>query len=261
VKPVSARIHPTAIVDPSSQIGDGCEIGPYCVIEDNVVLGDNCRLHSHVVIGSHSHFGVANEVFPFASLGQKSQDLKWAGGDTWLRVGDRNVFREFVTLHRATKAGEATVIGNHNLLLSYVHIAHDCRMGDHCILSNAAMLAGHCVLEDHVVIGGMTGTHQFVRVGSHAMLGGGSAIRQDVAPYMLAVGNPAETSMVNSVGLKRHEFPHETLVVLRQAHKILFREGLTLTNALARIEAELAPIPEIKHLVEFIRASERGVTK
>jgi UDP-N-acetylglucosamine acyltransferase len=258
---VSARIHPTAIVDPSARIGAGCNIGPYCVIEDNVILGDNCRLHSHVVVGSHSVLGSGNEIFPFASIGQKSQDLKWAGGDTWLRVGDRNVFREFVTIHRATKAGEATVIGSGNLLLAYTHIAHDCRMGDHCILSNAAMLAGHCTLEDHVIIGGMTGTHQFVRVGRHAMLGGGSAIRQDVAPYMLAVGNPAETTMVNAIGLKRHEFAQESIAALRQAHKILFREGLTLTNALARIETELPQVEEIKHLVEFIRASERGITK
>jgi UDP-N-acetylglucosamine acyltransferase len=258
---MSSTIHPTAIIAGTARIGDGCEIGPYCIIDDHVELGPGCKLHHHVTLGSHTVLGQGNELFPYACLGQKSQDLKWNGGDTWLRIGDKNVFREFVTIHRATKAGEATTVGSHNLLLAYVHLAHDCQVGNHNIFSNAAMLAGHCVVEEHAIVGGMVGIHQFVRIGKHSMIGGCAAVVQDIAPYMLVNGNPAETRMINAVGLKRHGFSDEAQSALKQAYKLIFREGLTIPNALARIEAELPALPEIQHLVNFIRTSERGITK
>ncbi|HEX9045747.1 MAG TPA: acyl-ACP--UDP-N-acetylglucosamine O-acyltransferase [Verrucomicrobiae bacterium] len=254
-------IHPTAIIHPKAQIGADCKIGPYCVIGEHVTLGDECKLHSHVVIDGHTVLGKRNEMFPFASLGLKTQDLKWKGGVTYLRIGDDNVFREGVTAHSATSEGDATVIGNNNLFLTHVHIAHDCQLGNGIIMSGFAGLAGHVVVEDNVVLGGYVAVHQFCRLGKLAMVGGCSKLRQDLAPFMLADGSPAETHTINKIGMERHGVPEASISALKQAYKILFREGLTITNALAKIEAEIPSGPEIQHLVQFIRASERGISK
>jgi UDP-N-acetylglucosamine acyltransferase len=254
-------IHPSAIIHPKAQIGPGCELGPYCVIGEHVALGENCKLHSHVVIDGYTTLGKNNEIFPFASLGLKSQDLKWKGGVTWLKIGDRNVFREGVNIHSATNDGNATVIGSDNLFLSYVHIAHDCQLGNHIIMSGYAALAGHVFVEDHAILGGFTAVHQFCRIGNFSMTGGCSRIPQDVAPFMIVEGNPAETRMVNKIGLERNGFSEEAQAALRQAYKIFFREELSIPNALAKIEKEVSPLPEIRHLVQFVRASERGITK
>lgn len=254
-------IHPTAIVRPGAQIGAGCEIGPYCVVGEHVTLGDNCRLHAHVVIEGHTTLGAGNEVFPFACLGLKTQDLKWRGGTARTRIGDHNTFREYVTVNAATDDGAATIIGSHNHLLAYSHVAHDCRLGDHIVMSNVATLAGHVVVEDRAVIGGLAAVHQFCRIGRLAFVGGCSKVVQDVPPYMLADGNPAVTRTVNKVGLERNAVSEEAQVALRQAFKLLFRDGLTTSNALARIEAELPPLSEIQQLVAFVRASERGLSK
>lgn len=254
-------IHPTAIIHPKAKIGDGCEIGPYCVIGEHVTLGDNCKLHSHVVVDGHTMLGQRNEIFPFAAIGLKTQDLKWKGGVTRLRVGDDNVFREGVTIHSATDDGGETVVGSNNLLLTHVHIAHDCRLGNHIIMSGFAGLAGHVVVEDHAILGGYTAVHQFCRVGKFSMTGGCSRIPQDVLPFMIVEGNPAETRAINKVGLERNGFSGEVQNALKQAYKIIFREELILANALAKIETELPPLPEIRHLVQFIRASERGINK
>ncbi len=254
-------IHPSAIIHPKAQIGAGCEIGPYCVIGEHVTLGDGCKLHSHVVIDGHTKLGKENDIFPFASIGLKSQDLKWKGGLTRLEIGDRNTIRECATIHSATSDGDATIIGSNNVLLTYVHIAHDCRLGNGIIMSSFAGLAGHVVIEDNVVLGGYVAVHQFCRIGKLSMVGGCSKLRQDLAPFMLADGSPAETHTINKIGLERHGVSEEAHNALRQAYKIIFREGLTIPNALAKIEKELPPLPEVQYLAQFVRTSERGISK
>ena len=254
-------VHPTAVVHPNAQLGADCEIGPYCVIGANVVLGPHCRLHSHVVIDGHTRLGQENEIFPFASIGLKTQDLKWNGGLTRTEIGDHNTFRECVTIHSATGDGEVTTVGSHNHILAYAHIAHNVRLGNHVIMSNVATLAGHVIVEDHAVVGGLAAVHQFCRIGTLSMIAGCAKIVQDVPPYMIVDGNPAETRATNKVGMSRHGVSEEAQAALRQAYKILIRDGLTIPNALARIESELPALPEIQHLVQFVRTSERGVTK
>jgi UDP-N-acetylglucosamine acyltransferase len=254
-------IHPTAIIHPQAQIGDGCQIGPYCVVGEHVVLGARNTLHAHVVVDGHTVLGEGNEIFPFASIGLKSQDLKWKGGVTRTQIGDRNTVREYVSIHSATDDGGATIIGSHNHILASCHVAHDCRLGNHIIMSNVALLSGHITVEDHAVISGLVAVHQFNRIGTMSMIGGCSKVPQDVAPYMLVDGNPAETRTINKIGLERNGVSAEAQAALRQAFKIIFREGLSLPNALTRVEAELPPLAEIRHLVQFIRSSERGITK
>jgi len=254
-------VHPVAVVHPKAQIGADCEIGPFCVIGENVVLGDGCKLHSHVVIDGHTKLGRANEIFPFASIGLRTQDLKWKGGVTRTEIGDRNTFHEYVTIHSATGEGEVTGVGSLNHVLAYCHIAHNCTLGNHIIMSNVATLAGHVTVEDHAVVGGLAAVHQFCRIGKFAMIGGCSKVVQDVPPFMIADGNPAETRTINKVGMERHGVSEEAQTAMKQAYKILFRESLSIPNALAKIGAELPPLPEVLHLIQFVRASERGISK
>lgn len=255
------QAHPTAVIHPGAQVGDGCEIGPYCVIGEHVVLGPSCTLHSHVVIDGHTVLGRENEIFPFASIGLKTQDLKWKGGITRTQIGDRNTFREYVTIHSATSDGETTVVGSDNHILAYCHLAHNVNLGNHIIMSNVGTLAGHVTVEDHAVIGGLVAIHQFCRVGKMSMIGGCSKVVQDVPPFMLADGNPAQTRTVNKVGLERRGVSEEAQAALKQAYKILFREGLTISNALVKIESELPKSPEMEHLLQFARTSQRGLSK
>ncbi|HXE43167.1 MAG TPA: acyl-ACP--UDP-N-acetylglucosamine O-acyltransferase, partial [Candidatus Baltobacteraceae bacterium] len=236
------------------------EIGPYCVIGEHITLGEKCKLHSHVVIDGHTTLGKENEIFPFCSIGLKTQDLKWKGGITRTEIGDNNTFREYVTVHSATSDGDTTRIGSHNTILAYSHIAHDCILGSHIIMSNAATLGGHVTVEDHAVIS-ISAVHQFCRIGKLAMIGGCSKVVQDVPPFMLADGNPAETRTVNKIGMERHGISEEAQAAIRSAYKILFREGLTIPNALTKIEKELPQLPEVQYLLQFIRASERGISK
>src|ERR1039458_3973062 len=254
-------VHHTAIVHPKAQIGSGCEIGPYCVIGENVALGDGCKLHSHVVIDGHTKLGGENEIFPFASIGLKTQDFKWKGGITRTEIGDGNTFREYVTIHSATGDGEVTRVGSHNSILAYCHIAHNVTLGSHVIMSNVATLAGHVTVEDQAVVGGLAAIHQFCRIGTLSMIAGCAKVVQDVPPYMIVDGNPAETRATNKVGMERNGVSEEVQVAMRHAYKILIRDGLTIPNALARIEKELPALPEIQHLVQFVRSSERGITK
>ncbi|HWW01367.1 MAG TPA: acyl-ACP--UDP-N-acetylglucosamine O-acyltransferase [Candidatus Acidoferrum sp.] len=254
-------IHPTAVVHQKAEIGPDCAIGPYCVIGEHVVLGARCRLHSHVVLDGHTRLGEGNNIFPFASIGLQTQDLKWKGGLTRTEIGNNNTFRECVTIHSATGDGETTVVGSDNHILAYSHIAHNVTMGSGVIMSNVATLAGHVRVEDYAVVGGLAAIHQFCRIGKMSIIGGCSKVVQDVPPFMLADGNPAETRTVNKVGLERNGVPEAAQAALRQAYKILFREGLTIPNALARIEQDLPQLPEIQHLVEFVRTSERGISK
>jgi len=254
-------IHPTAVVDPKARIGRGCWIGPYCVVGPEVELGPRCKLHAHVVVGGATRLGADNEIFPFASIGLRTQDLKWRGGETRTEIGDGNIFREYVTIHSATGDGEVTRVGSRNAVLAYAHIAHNVELGDQVILSNAATLGGHVTVEDGAVVGGLAAVHQFCRIGKMAMIGGCSKVVQDVPPFMLADGNPAVTRTINKVGLERRGVSLEARAALRKAHRILFREGLAVDNALARIEAELPPLPEVRHLVAFARSSRRGLCR
>lgn len=255
------EIHPTAIVHPGAQMGADCFIGPYCIIGGHVSLGEACRLHAHVVMDGHTTLGCRNEIFPFACIGLRTQDLKWKGGMTRTEIGDDNTFREYVTIHSATQDGDVTRVGSHNHLLAYCHVAHNALIGNHVIMSNVATLAGHVKVEDYAVIGGLAAVHQFCRIGTMSIIGGCSKVVQDVPPFMLVDGNPGQTRTVNKVGMKRNGVSEEAQTAIKQAYKLLFREGLTIPNALARIEAELPSLPEIQHLVAFARASERGLSK
>jgi UDP-N-acetylglucosamine acyltransferase len=257
----AAAIHPTAVVSPGARIGPGCRIGPYCVVGPDVVLGARCVLHAHVVVDGHTTLGDGNELFPFCCIGLKTQDLKWKGGLTRVRIGDGNVFREYATVHSATAEGHATVIGSQNNFLAYTHLAHDVQVGDHVVMSNVATLAGHVVVEDHAIIGGLAAVHQFCRIGRHSMIGGCAKVVQDVAPFMMADGNPAETRFVNKVGLERAGFDGAEIAALTRAYKILFRSGLTAANAVSRLEKDLPPSAGLDHLVAFAKASRRGLAR
>jgi UDP-N-acetylglucosamine acyltransferase len=254
-------IHSTAVVHPDAQVPPDCEVGPYCVIGEHVVLGSGCRLYSHVVIDGHTRLGERNEIFPFASIGLKTQDLKWKGGVTRTEIGSDNTFREYVTIHSATGDGETTLIGSNNHILAYCHLAHNVVLGDHIIMSNVGTLAGHVTVEDYAVVGGLAAIHQFCRIGKMSIIGGCSKVVQDVPPFMLVDGNPGETRTVNKIGMERHGVSEQAQAAIRLAYKILFREGLTISNALVRIEAELPALPEVQHLLGFIRSSQRGISK
>lgn len=257
----AANIHPSAIVHSGARVGAGTFIGPFCYVGEHVVLGQDCHLHSHVVIDGHTELGRANELFPFTSIGLKTQDLKWKGGLTRTRIGDSNTFRESVTVNSATGDGEVTTIGSHNHILAYSHIAHNVTLGNHVIMSNVATLAGHVVVEDHAVIGGLAAVHQFCRIGRLSIIGGCSKVVQDVPPFMMADGNPARTRTLNKVGLERKGIGVDSLAALKQAHRILFREGLNISNAIERIKTTVPLLPEIEYLISFIQKSERGISK
>jgi UDP-N-acetylglucosamine acyltransferase len=258
---VTTTIHPTAVIDPAAQIAPGCQIGPYCVVGAHVKLGESCRLHSHVVLDGQTVIGPRCEFFPFACVGLKTQDLKYTGGTCHLEVGSDNVFREHVTVHTATGDGGFTRIGSYNNFLAYAHVAHDCIVGNHVIFSNCGTLAGHVVVEDHAVVGGLAAVHQFCRIGTMTIIGGCSKVVQDVPPYMLADGNPAVTRGVNKVGLERNGVGEDTQRTLREAFKILCRSGLTVSNALDKIQSEFPQVPEIEHFIDFCRKSERGIAR
>ena len=256
-----SEIHPTAVIQEGARIGEDCRIGPYCVIGPNVILGTGCELHSHVVIDGHTEIGSENTFYPFASIGLRTQDLKWDGGTTWTRVGSDNTFREYVTIHSATADGGATVIGSHNNLLAYTHVAHDCQLGDHIIMSNVGTLAGHVIVEDCAIVGGLAAVHQFCRIGTMSIIGGCSKVVQDVPPYMMLDGNPAATRTLNKEGLKRNGVNEDTQKSMRQAYRILFRSEQTFTNAVKQVRADVATSPELEHLLAFIESSERGIAK
>src|SRR5580698_3518923 len=199
-----SMIHSTAVVHTGAEIGADCHIGPYCVIGEHVALGRCSRLHSHVIIDGLTRIGEENEIFPFVSIGLKTQDLKWKGGLTRTIIGDHNIIREFVTIHSATSDGDATTIGNHNVLLAYSHVAHDVTIGDQIVMSNVGTLAGHVTVEDHAIVGGLAAVHQFCRIGKLSMIGGCSKVVQDIPPFMIGDGNPAETRTINKVGMERN---------------------------------------------------------
>ncbi len=257
----AVTVHPTAVVHPSVELGPGCEVGPYCVLGEGVQLGEGCYLQNHVTLMGPSRFGSRNRFFSFCSIGQRTQDLKYAGEPTYLEIGDDNHFREFVTVNRGTAPGSSTRIGSGGNFLAYSHVAHDCTVGDSVIFSNNGTIAGHVEVGDHAVIGGLTAVHQFCRIGAHAITGGCSKIVQDVPPYMIADGNPAVIRGINRVGLERHGFDPEALKLIKDAYRILYRSKLNLQQAVEQMQAELLLGPELDRLLEFLQTSSRGVIR
>lgn len=254
-----SSLHPTAFIDPSAQIADGVVIGPYCIVGEKVELGEGSWLQHHVTIMGPSKIGKNNRFHAYASIGQATQDLKYAGEPTYLEIGDHNNFREFCTVNRGTLPGAKTIIGSHNHFLAYSHVAHDCVVGHHCVFSNNGTLAGHVIVEDHAVIGGLTAVHQFCRIGKHAITGGCSKIVQDVVPFTIADGNPARARGINQVGLQRHGYTEEQILALRAAFKTLYRSKLNIGQALEALR-QGAPDANVRHLIEFVATSQRGIT-
>ena len=254
-------IHPTAVIYPGAEIGDGCDVGPYCVLGAHVRIGPGTRLHSHVVIDGHTVLGANCEVFPFACIGKQTQDLKYKGGTAFVEIGARTTLREYVTVNASTDDGGKTVIGSDCHILTYSHIAHDCRLGDHIIMSNCCQLAGHVQVEDHVTFGGMGGVVQFAHIGCHSMVGATAKVVQDIAPYCLVDGNPAEPITINKIGLERRGFTAEQIRALLNAFRIFFRTNLRQEEAVARLQAEFPESPEVGHFVAFVLASQRGIAR
>src|SRR5436305_6147078 len=255
------QIHPTAIVDPGAEIGAGTVIGPYCVIAADVVLGQNCWLQQHVTLCGPMRAGARNKFYASCSIGQQTQDLKYEGEPTYLEIGDENTFREFVTISRSTTSTGKTHIGNRGTFLAYSHIAHDCMVGDAVVFSNNGTLAGHVEVGDHAIIGGLTAVHQFCRIGRFAITGGCSKIVQDVPPFMIADGNPAEIRGINVVGLERNGFSAETIKTIKEAFRLIYRSKFNTRQAVEAIQQELPACAEIAQIVEFIQSSERGIIR
>ncbi len=258
---MGATIHPLAVVQPGAELGEDVSIGPFCLVGPNARLGDRTTLRSHVSVEGHTTLGAGCEVWPFANVGGKTQDLKYKGGAPRLVVGENTVIRECATLNAATFDGGETRVGSKCLIMAYCHVAHDCIVGDRVIMANNATLAGHVIVEDDAIIGGLTGIHQFVRIGRMSILGGYTKAVKDVPPYMMADGDPLKVYGLNKVGLERHGVVPEAQQALKAAYKIVFRSDLTVAKALERIEAEIAPTPETRNFVEFIRKSERGISR
>ncbi|MDH4469893.1 MAG: acyl-ACP--UDP-N-acetylglucosamine O-acyltransferase [Verrucomicrobiae bacterium] len=256
-----SSIHSTAIIDSSAKIGSGTRVGPYCVIGSGVVIGEHCTLHNHVTIAGSTTIGAHNEFYPFSSIGQQTQDLKYAEEPTFLEIGHHNCFRECVTVNRATAPYGKTVIGSHGNFLAYAHIAHDCVVGNHVIFSNNGTLAGHVSVEDNVVLGGLSAVHQFCRVGQHAIIGGCTKIVQDVPSFMIADGNPAEVRGINQIGLERHGMSSSEIRDLREAYKIIYRGSLNTAQALEVLREKYQQSPLVLALIDFISHSKRGIVR
>jgi UDP-N-acetylglucosamine acyltransferase len=254
--------HPTAIIDPKAEVDETAEIGPYSIIGPDVSIGAGTRIGSHVVIESHTTIGPECTIFQFASIGAPPQDLKFKGEKTFVTIGRGTTIREFVTIQRGTEpGGGVTTVGENCFIMNYTHIAHDCKVGNQVIFANNATLAGHITIGNYATIGGLTAIHQFVHVGDYAFIGGKAAVVKDIPPYVISSGDRAKLHGLNSVGLKRHGFTPETLSELKKAYRIIFRIGLTLHEAVDRVRAEVEQIPEVVNLIDFINASERGITR
>lgn len=255
-----ADVHETAIVDSDAVIGMGVRIGPRTIVGPGVRIGEGTRIGAGVLIEQNTEIGAGCHIFHGAVLGTDPQDLKFEGEETWLRIGDRTMIREYATLNRGTSWSNETVVGSDCLLMAYVHVAHDCRLGDQVIISNATQLAGHITVGDWAIISGLVAIHQFVRVGAHAFVGGASRITQDAVPYCRIVGNPPKLYGLNSVGLERRGFSSESRSALKQAYRLLFKSELNVSQGLAKARQEIAMTPEVEHFLSFIENSERGVT-
>ena len=256
-----ASVHALSAVDPRARLGEGVTIGPFCTVGPDVVLGDGVVLDSNVRIDGHTTLGARVRVHAGAVLGGPPQDLKWKGQVSSLEIGEETVIRECVTANLASDEGQVTRIGAHCLVMAYAHIAHNTVVGDRVILANGVQLAGYVTVEDYAIVGGLAPVHQFVRIGAHAMVGGGWRVPQDVAPYVRAAGNPLKPIGLNAIGLTRRGFPPARIAELKQAYRILFRSELTVEDAAERIRATVAPSPEVEHFVRFALASQRGLAR
>lgn len=256
-------IHPTAIVDPGATVPASCHIGPYCVIGPNVELGENCRLLSHVCVEGPTKIGSDNSIFPYAAIGMAPQDVTYRGEATRLEIGDHNEIREYVTLNRGTvKGGGLTKIGSHLLIMAYTHVGHDCIIGDHVMLVNGATLGGHVIVEDWAVVGALCPVHQFVRIGAHSYVGGGTTITQDVLPFsMTSAARETHAYGMNKVGLQRRGFSPERIARIHHAYKILLASKRNTSQALEKLKSEADRSEDVEMLIRFIESSERGIIK
>jgi len=254
-------LHPTAIISKKAKLGEGVSIGPFAVITDNVEIGAGSKIGAHCVIDGNTKIGSNCEIFTGAVIGSRPQDLKFKGEKVFLEIGNDNIIREYCTLNPGTGEGGKTSVGNGNLLMAYSHIAHDCRVGNECVIANSGTLAGHVTIEDKAVIGGLVAIHQFVHVGMLSIIGGCSKVVQDIPPYSTCDGHPTRVYGLNLIGLRRQKFSKETIENLDRAYKILFSSGFTLKHALEKVEAEIKGSAEVDYLVNFVKRTERGISR
>ncbi len=257
-----SQIHPTAIIHPGAELSADVVVGPYAVIDEEVRVGSGCRIHAHSHIASYTTIGERCEIYSYASIGTQPQDLKFDGRRTETLIGNDNVIREFVTINRGSVGGDGvTRIGDNNLFMAYSHVAHDSVIGSNVIMANAATLAGHVTVHDHAILGGLCAVHQFVRIGAHAYIGGKTGVTKDIPPYMLVSGHRAKLYGINTVGLKRKNFPPTVVKILKQCYRILFLSERTLREALEVAESQFGDVEEVRMLVKFIHGSQRGITR
>lgn len=253
------EIHPSAIVHPDAELGEGVVVGPFSIIEGTVKIGDRTKVGARVTIEGHTTLGADNEIFTGAVVGSRTQDKKFDGGISYLRIGNNNRIREYVTMNPGTKEGTETLVGDGNLFMAYSHVAHDCIVKNNTILANQATLAGHVTVEDRAIIGGLSAVHQFVVIGKLALIGGCSKVVQDIPPYMMVDGHPARAFGINSVGMDRAGMEAKDKTALKKAFKILFKSGLTVKSAIKQLEADLALTPAIQDVLDFLKNSQRGI--
>lgn len=256
---MTARVHPTALVDPGADLGRDVEVGPFAIIGPNVTVGDGSRILARATLERNVRLGREVTVGIGSVVGGDPQDLKFAGEETWVEIGDRTRIREYSTINRGTVASGVTRVGQGCFLMSYVHLAHDCHLGDGVIIANATQLAGHVTIHDRAILSGLVAVHQFVTIGAMAFIGGASRVNQDIPPYVKAVGNPVELYGLNTIGLRRANYPPETVGALKRAYRLFFNSDLNLSQAQERARQELPPIAEVERLVEFVARSQRGV--
>ncbi|HOK79425.1 MAG TPA: acyl-ACP--UDP-N-acetylglucosamine O-acyltransferase [bacterium] len=254
-------IHPSAVVSSDAEIGEHTFIGPYAVIEGKAKIGSGCFISPMVHIGSNVEIGNNCKIYTSAAIGNPPQDLKYRGERSFVKIGNNNTIREFVTINTATGENQFTIVGDNNLLMAYVHVAHNCVIGNNCIIANAATIAGHVFIDDYAIIGGLVGIHQFSRIGKHAIIGGCSKITKDIIPFITADGHPARPHGINTIGLKRRNFSIEVISILEDAYKIIFRSNLTIQQVIEKLKSEFASVPEIEEIIRFLISSERGIAR
>jgi UDP-N-acetylglucosamine acyltransferase len=256
---VTTTVHPTAIIDPDAELGAGVEIGPWVMVGPRVTVGDGCRLGPRVRLQRNVKLAAGVSVGDGSILGGDPQDLKFQGEETWVEVGEGTIIREYSTINRGTSATYRTVVGAHCFIMTYVHLAHDCHVGDHVTIANGTQCAGHVTIHDRAVLSGLNAIHQFVTIGTYAFVGGGSRVNQDIPPYVKAVGNPMELYGLNSIGLQRAGFSGETIAALKRAYRLFFNSDLNLSQALERARTDLPPLPQVELFLDFVESSGRGV--
>ena len=256
---MSASIHPTVLIDASAEIGAGVSIGPYAIVGPRVIVGDRCRLGPRVTLQQNVRLADEVSVGDGSILGGDPQDLKYEGEETWVEIGPETIIREYTTINRGTAATYKTSVGARCFIMTYVHLAHDCQVGDDVVIANATQCAGHVTIHDRAVLSGLNAVHQFVTIGTYAFVGGGSRVNQDIPPYVKAVGNPMELYGLNSIGLQRAGFSGDTIAALKRAYRLFFNSDLNLSQALERARADLPHFPEVERFLAFVESSERGV--